>query len=199
MEAQNLSFVQERDAIASNAPVSTTTLAPADSTSPRILCYPRPESLEVKLSLPHQLNLESPRALEIAISTGWNDIRQGELRLRSATAGLRLRTADATVADGSITITKGARPGVIDFATLAPGQTARIHVPYGLERDLPELLVNFSLWIIKSILTRYRSRLKLPTPLPRATSCVQLSRMSPLSCLSASMCKRSSSGTCKWP
>lgn len=145
MEAQNLSFVQETDA---TAPAAATTVASADLSQTRILCYPRPESLEVKLGLPHQLNLDLPRALEIAISTGWNDILHGELRLRSATAGLRLRTADATVAHDSITIAKGTRPGVIDFTALAPGQTARIHVPYGLERDLPELLVRFRRWIV---------------------------------------------------
>ena len=144
MEAQNLFFVQEMEPSTTTALASTTTVVPADPGQGRILCYPRPESFEVKLSLPHRLNLEVPRAVEIALSSGWNEVTKGELRLRSATAGLRLRTADATVADGRIVIDKGSRPGVIDFTTLAPGQTARIHVPYGLERDLPELLVSES-------------------------------------------------------
>ncbi|KAI9849404.1 MAG: hypothetical protein M1838_000147 [Thelocarpon superellum] len=111
----------------------------------RIVYHPRPSALDATAALSHHLNLDTPRSIEITISSGWNHVRKGELRLRSASAGLRLRTADAEVIDGDVVLSNREWPGVIEFTNLAADRTATITVPYGVERDVLDIAVKIEI------------------------------------------------------
>ena len=158
--------------------------------APEIVCYAPPDSLDAKVSLAKHLHLDSSRSVEVSVFSGWNNLAKGELRLRSASAGLRLRTADAEVIDGEVVVTSQRRPGVIEFDKLEPGRMVKFDIPYGLERDLPELSVCLVRNRRGASADMNRSRLKSSTPQKRGNSYIALLPVWQSSCHSASMCKR---------
>lgn len=102
---------------------------------PQIILYQRAKAFDVKLLASRHLHLSQNKDLEMTVSAGWNNILRGDLHLRSATAGLRVQTVEAKVAEGGLDITKMSEPGIIKFGALAPGRSAKIFVPYTLEHD----------------------------------------------------------------
>ena len=75
------------------------------------------------------------------ISSGWNQIIQGRLSLRAASAGLRLHTAQAEVRNGKVLITDKVQTGSISFGQILSNNTVDILVPYSLESDLRDIIV----------------------------------------------------------
>ena len=75
------------------------------------------------------------------ISSGWNEIIQGRLSLRAASAGLRLHTAQAEVRNGKDVITDKVQTGSISFGQIFSSNTVDILVPYSLESDLRDIIV----------------------------------------------------------
>ncbi|KAL4943174.1 hypothetical protein BDV06DRAFT_190647 [Aspergillus oleicola] len=104
-----------------------------EDTRPYILCYPPPQGLQAKIGSPHVVNLEAMRTLELELNSGWNDIKTGVLRVRPATAGLRLRIAEAEVVEGDIEIKANSESGNIEFSQLGPNSLVRFRIPYTTE------------------------------------------------------------------
>ncbi|KAL2830941.1 trafficking protein particle complex subunit 10 [Aspergillus pseudoustus] len=104
-----------------------------EDTRPYIYCYPHPKGLQAKVEPPHLVNLEAMRTLELELNNGWNDIRTGILRVRPATAGLRLRIAEAEVVEGDIEINANTESGNIEFNKLGPKSATRFRIPYTVE------------------------------------------------------------------
>ena len=107
----------------------------------RLLIWPAPRSLEARVTHCEDVNLELPRSINVEISSGENDISQGKLLLRAASAGLRLHTAKASVDKGELKITDKIQSGTITFDGLQAGTTAYIRVPYSVENDLKDIVV----------------------------------------------------------
>ncbi|KAH8149309.1 uncharacterized protein LAJ45_06849 [Morchella importuna] len=103
--------------------------------------FPAPRNLLVRLEVPKEINLDHPKATEIVLNPGENLVLKGELRVRSATAGLRLMTADLKVLEGEGMVDTNEKPGVILFSNMGKGQKIRLRVPYTSENDLTELSV----------------------------------------------------------
>jgi len=112
---------------------------------PRILFYPRSDALEVKIGLSRDVHIDKRRHLEVECSTGQNEVDRAELHLRSATAGLRLRTADATVVRGKTKLSKAKLPGVIEFSGASADSQFTIRIPYDLEDSLRRILIGVDL------------------------------------------------------
>ncbi|KAL5002555.1 trafficking protein particle complex subunit 10 [Aspergillus recurvatus] len=104
-----------------------------EDTRPYILCYPPPEGLQARIEAPHLVNLEAMRTLELELNSGWNDIKTGVLRVRPATAGLRLRVTEAEVVEGHIDIKANNESGNIEFSQLKPHSIVRFRIPYTVE------------------------------------------------------------------
>jgi trafficking protein particle complex subunit 10 len=146
LECHNVTFVHET---LSKASASTPTglsgsLSAAAVTAAkksRILYYPPPTALRARTRLPKLLHLDVVRSIEIEIATGWNSILRGELRLRSASAGLRLRTAETTLVEGSVDVEDKSKPGIVSFGSLGAGSSVVFQLPYVLESDLNDLAV----------------------------------------------------------
>ncbi|KAL4934627.1 putative TMEM1 family protein [Aspergillus undulatus] len=104
-----------------------------EDTRPYILCYSPPQGLQAKIVSPHLVNLEAMRTLELELNSGWNDIETGILRVRPATAGLRLRIAEAEVVEGGLEIKANSESGNIEFSQLGPNSLVRFRIPYTTE------------------------------------------------------------------
>ncbi|KAL5342370.1 trafficking protein particle complex subunit 10 [Aspergillus crustosus] len=104
-----------------------------EDTRPYIFCYPPPQGLQAKIESPHLVNLEAMRTLELELNSGWNNIKTGVLRVRPATAGLRLRIAEAEVVDGDIEIKANSETGNIEFGGLGTNSIVRFRIPYTVE------------------------------------------------------------------
>ncbi|KAE8408425.1 trafficking protein particle complex subunit 10 [Aspergillus pseudonomiae] len=106
---------------------------------PYIYCFPPPKGLQAKIVSPHLVNLEEMRTLELELDSGWNDIKSATLRVRPATAGLRLRIAEAEVVQGDIKIVANSETGHIEFSQLGPNSFVRLRIPYTMEEHHPML------------------------------------------------------------
>lgn len=102
---------------------------------PYIYCYPPPEGLQAKVVSTHHINLEENRTLELELNSGRNDIKAGTARVRPATAGLRLRIAEAELVEGEMNITANNEAGNIEFVQFGPQSFARFRIPYTVEEN----------------------------------------------------------------
>lgn len=106
---------------------------------PYIFCYPPPGGLQAKVVSPHLINLEAMRTLELELNSGRNDIKSGTMRVRPATAGLRLRIAEAEVVEGELEVAANNDSGVIEFTKLPPQSFVRLRIPYTVEEAFTTL------------------------------------------------------------
>lgn len=100
---------------------------------PRILFYSKSNALDVKVGVSRDIHIDKKRHLEVECSTGQNQIDRAELQFRSATAGLRLHTADATMAKGEAKLGKAKVTGVVEFTNTPADTKVTIRIPYDLE------------------------------------------------------------------
>ncbi|KAJ5561836.1 hypothetical protein N7461_000597 [Penicillium sp. DV-2018c] len=106
---------------------------------PYIYCYPPAEGLQVKIVSPHLIDLQAMRTLELELDSGRNDIKSGTIRVRPATAGLRLRLTETEVVDGKLEIHASSESGIIEFGPLAPRSFVRLRIPYTVEEAFSTL------------------------------------------------------------
>src|SRR5690606_2864919 len=102
--------------------------------------YPSSSSLQIGLEMPSAIRLDKPRNLELIIKTGRNEITKGELRIKSATAGLRLMTGEVTVEEG-VEVKRTVTPGVISVGKLGKEQEVRVGVRFTAENEALDLAV----------------------------------------------------------
>lgn len=133
----------------------------------RVLCFPRAEAFEARLYLSHFIHIDKPRHIEITFSSGSNDIQRAEIRLKAASAGLRLRTANATTIFGDAQIAEKPSPGVIRIGEVAPNTTVTFQIPYETETMLPDLTVKMEIdYFTENGQFQYYSSFTIPVELP---------------------------------
>lgn len=115
------------------------TLDSEEDSRPSIYCYPPPEGLQAKVVSTHVVNLSENRTLELELNSGRNDIKAGTVRVRPATAGLRLRISEAELVEGEMNITANNEAGNIEFVQLGPNSFVRFRIPYTVEENHPTL------------------------------------------------------------
>jgi hypothetical protein len=147
------------------ASVSASSLKAAKKS--RILCFPRTESFDARVFLSHFIHIDKPRHIEVTCSTGWNEVERAEIRLKSASAGLRLRTANATTESEQVKIEDDAKPGVITIGALPASSTVTFKVPYDMETILQDLTVKVEIdYHTASGQFHYFSAFVIPVELP---------------------------------
>ncbi|KAK1830401.1 trafficking protein particle complex subunit 10 [Podospora conica] len=108
--------------------------------NPRVTLYQRASCLDARLLPTREVRLDMNNSLDLEITSGWNDIKTCEVRIRSATGGLRLLMAEATV-PGSIQPTKRTEGGVFTFGAIPANTSVRIRFPFSLDNELVEVTV----------------------------------------------------------
>jgi hypothetical protein len=133
----------------------------------RILCFPRTESFDARIYLSHFIHIDKPRHIEIQCTSGWNEITRAEVRLKSASAGLRLRTANASVPAGEVGITDKTKPGVVAIGALAANSSATLKIPYDMETILQDLNIRIEIdYYTANGQSHYVSSSTIPVDLP---------------------------------
>lgn len=137
----------------------------------RFLVWPKSTSLHVRLTHYESVDLEQPKSIKVEIVSGGNDVSQGLLVLRAASAGLRLHTAEAVVEEGGVTIIDASHSGVVVFGSLSAESTACFRIAYDLESDLGDINVRAE---IKYVTARgdftYACNTSIPILLPLAVN-----------------------------
>jgi trafficking protein particle complex subunit 10 len=125
------------------------------------------EALQARLYLSRFIHIDKRRSIEVEISSGWNDVDRAEVRLKSGSAGLRLRTGDATAASGNATIASTPGPGTLGIGSMGPDSVATFQVPYELETVLPELAIKLEMdYFTEKGEFHYHSVFTVPIELP---------------------------------
>lgn len=146
LEAKRIAFVHE-PVSKTEAPTPLGIIASASVTSlkaakkSRVQCFPRAQALDARVYLSHFIHIDKPRHIEITCSTGANDVEWAEIRLKSASAGLRLRTAEVSLESEIGGIDDSQKPGVITVATIPADSSITLKIPYDMETILQDLTV----------------------------------------------------------
>ncbi|KZM24588.1 hypothetical protein ST47_g4319 [Ascochyta rabiei] len=171
-EAKRIVFVHE-PVSKTEAPTPLGIIASASVTSlkaakkARIQCFSRAEALEARVYLSHFIHIDKPRHIEITCNTGANEIEHAEIRLKSASAGLRLRTANASVESEELTIEDSQKPGVISIGAMTANSSVTLKVPYDMETILQDLTVKAEIdYYTTSGQFQYFSSFMIPVDLP---------------------------------
>nr|POE93056.1 trafficking protein particle complex subunit 10 [Quercus suber] len=104
-KAQKLRFVQEmqpqpevpRLMIADTALTSAVNASTTAHLRPFVYLYPVAQAFNINVSLSKEMFIDRSRRLEVRLDSGWNSVRQLEVKMRSLSAGLRLHSAEAKV------------------------------------------------------------------------------------------------------
>ena len=83
--------------------------------------------------------------MEIDLSSGWNDVQSGQLHVRAATAGLRLQTSEVTLIKGELELSRKSEAGVVRFGAMKAGSTAKLRMPFNLEREVNDISMKFEI------------------------------------------------------
>ena len=133
----------------------------------RVQCFPRAEALDAYIYLSRFIHIDKSRHIEITCSTGANEVERAEIRLKSASAGLRLRTADTSIESGEGTIEDRQKPGVISVGALAARSSITLKIPYDMETILQDLTVKAEIdYYTASGQFQYFSSFTIPVELP---------------------------------
>ncbi len=131
--SQNLVIFHNRDS-------SQTLKTPSDILDqPHVVLYQRTDALDIQLRTSKDLQLDKNNFLELSLLTGWNSIASCEVRVRTATGGLRLITAEAKLVGSQHMFSKPVEGGMFRFGKVDAGTTVTVTFPFSIEQDVLEL------------------------------------------------------------
>lgn len=110
-----------------------------------VLLYPRLGALQAKLREHPVVHLGKQRTSELVISSGDQDISSGKVTLKSATAGLRLYTAKASLNDAPSESIASTTPGEILLPPRSANSTLVIHIPYQCDQNTTTLAIKLDI------------------------------------------------------
>ncbi|KAK0648922.1 trafficking protein particle complex subunit 10 [Cercophora newfieldiana] len=105
----------------------------------KINLYQRAGSLDARLLSTKEVRLDRNNSLELEVLSGWNNITSCEVKIRSATGGVRLLMSEASVL-GSLQPTKRSE-GVFTFGAFPENTSIKIKFPFTVENDLVNVAV----------------------------------------------------------
>ncbi|ROV88055.1 hypothetical protein VMCG_10414 [Cytospora schulzeri] len=106
--------------------------------NPYVVLYQRAETLDLQVEPATVVQLDQNSAMDLELTTGWNEVQTCEIRIRSATGGLRLLTAEAKIIDGE----QQQQPvspeaGLFSFSSMEARSSVKIRIPFTTEQEVP--------------------------------------------------------------
>ncbi|KAM3422809.1 Trafficking protein particle complex II-specific subunit 130-like protein [Cercospora zeina] len=151
LRVKQLRFVEHLRATPEPTPLGITVIEPTttirDTTKPPafVFLYPRAQAFCATIKRARHTHIDKPRHLEIALHAGQNSITSVDIRLKPATAGLRLHLADASLCSIERDSTAVAKAGHLILRALAADCTAEVLVPYTTEQPTKEVMFRMEL------------------------------------------------------
>ncbi|KAK0725038.1 trafficking protein particle complex subunit 10 [Lasiosphaeris hirsuta] len=108
--------------------------------NPRVALYQRASSLDVQLLGTKEVRLDKNNSLDLEISAGWNSIKSLEIKIKSATGGLRLLMAETLVL-GALQPAKRTEAGSLTFGAIPAETSFKIRFPFTVEHDMLHVAV----------------------------------------------------------
>jgi hypothetical protein len=147
MKASKISYVQEYySKPKSSLPNAENTIGPkakpVKSAPQYIYVYPRKEALHAHLRRSKDFNMDKLRLLDVVVQAGKDGIESMSIKLKPASAGLRVHLVEAS-ASGVQVIRKTDASGQVLLGSLGTGTEAVITVPYTMEQATREVLIRF--------------------------------------------------------
>ncbi|KAK4148898.1 hypothetical protein C8A00DRAFT_38521, partial [Chaetomidium leptoderma] len=117
---------------------------PVDKTStviknPRVTLYQRTSCLDVQLMGARDLQLDKKKSLDLELSTGWNEVTSCEVKIKSATGGLRLVMSEAEVI--GTPQAASSQGGSFSFGAIPANSSVKIRFPFTVENDVPDVAI----------------------------------------------------------
>ncbi|ORY66552.1 trafficking protein particle complex subunit 10 [Pseudomassariella vexata] len=109
--------------------------------SPKITIFHRAEALNVSLSASTHIQLDRNNTVDINLDSGWNNIVSAEVRVKAATGGMRLLTAEAKCIESSFEFSKSPTAGLFSFAAIPARETTKIRFPYTNEQEVTSVSI----------------------------------------------------------
>ena len=180
LKAKNIYFTHEVQATGTTEPTPLGIVedkAPADDEKqephrrPWVFVYPAQQAFSAEIGLARDVHIDKPRHLEMQLSSGWNEISSLDLRLKPASAGLRLHLGDAQLDGLQRRQDEEPKPGVLALGPVEAGKSAVLTIPYSLDHsNIPFLAVHLSAQYRTTGLPAqprtFLTSAKLPTELP---------------------------------
>ncbi|KAK3719708.1 hypothetical protein LTR37_004245 [Vermiconidia calcicola] len=134
---------------------------------PRVFVYPTQHAFKAEVSLSRHVHINEPRHLEVRLSSGWNEITSLDLRLKPASAGLRLHLADSLLDGVEVRNREPTKAGQLSLGSLQQHKTATSAVPYTLEHSGLEVFVRLEVnYTTAKGSFVFLTSARLPTQLP---------------------------------
>ncbi|KAK9774868.1 putative Cis-golgi transport protein particle complex subunit [Seiridium cardinale] len=112
--------------------------------APRLTIYHRADTLDVRLKATNHMQLDKNNTVDVQLDSGWNELTNTDVRIKAATAGLRLLTSEAKVINSSAespTFSKPPEAGVFTFDCIKPRTLITIRFPYTVENDVASVSI----------------------------------------------------------
>ncbi|KAK5659253.1 hypothetical protein OQA88_1345 [Cercophora sp. LCS_1] len=106
---------------------------------PQVVLYQRASALDARLLATKEVRLDKNNSLDLEVLTGWNDIKTCEVKIKSATGGLRLLMSESSVV-GSLQPLKRTE-GAFTFGAIPAESSIKIRFPFTIEHDLLNVAV----------------------------------------------------------
>lgn len=108
---------------------------------PFVLLYPNVRAFDATVQLAKNVHMEKTKHLEVKLGSGWNDIKEMDLRLKPASAGLRLFLGDAKATGCEKRREKEAKPGVLALGGLKADEEATVQIPYSMDNVISRIII----------------------------------------------------------
>lgn len=115
-----------------------------------ILCYPREDGFDVKISLSKLILLDQKRCLELECHNGPTQLKTVKIKLKSASSGLRLHIADAKLKSGEAELSTKQSVGSISIPLIKPHSRINVSIPFELDDAHKEIAIRVDVASIDS-------------------------------------------------
>lgn len=110
--------------------------------NPFVVLYQRADTLDLQVESSSLMELDKNNGMDIELKTGWNEVQTCDVRIRSATGGLRLLTAEAKIiGDGDQPQPETPEVGLFSFSNLKSGSSVKVRIPFTTEEDVASVSV----------------------------------------------------------
>jgi hypothetical protein len=144
---------------------------------PFVLLYPHIKAFEATTRLAKSIHMEKTKHLEVKLSSGMNDIQSIDLKLKPASAGLRLYLGDAETSGIDRKTSKDVKVGILALDGIAADEEAIVRIPYTMDHAISKIVVRLEAHYSTAVGTFCLfAAVKLPAAMPLDVNVTDLFR-----------------------